>query len=209
MWCVCTYWDIIRSVLNTFFSLVITCRSIFISLSLLFFCLSVCLSVSLSYPSVCLSPILLSVCLSLLSFCLSPSPIPLSVYPISLSFCLSLSPIPLSVYPNLLSACLSYPSVCLSLLSLCLSILSPRPSVYICLPVCFSTPLTATHKDKWNSRIFFHLSSSIILLGRALEKYWGKGKGKITKYHFLRINIFTVLQINRLDKVYFGSNLDL
>ena len=110
--------------------------------------LSVCLSVSLSYPSVCLSPILLSVCLSLLSFCLSPSPIPLSVYPISLSFCLSLSPIPLSVYPNLLSACLSYPSVCLSLLSLCLSILSPRPSVYICLPVCFSTPLTATHKDK-------------------------------------------------------------
>ena len=106
---------------------------ILLSVSLLSFCLS------LSYPSVCLpvSPILLSV-----------SPILLSVYPISLSFCLSLSPIPLSVSPNLLSACLSYPSVCLSLLSLCLSILSPRPSVYICLPVCFSTPLTATHKDK-------------------------------------------------------------
>ena len=52
--------------------------------------LSVCLSVSLSYPSVCLSPILLSVCLSLLSFCLSPSPIPLSIYPISPSFCLYL-----------------------------------------------------------------------------------------------------------------------
>ena len=66
--------------------------------------LSVCLSVSLSYPSVCLSPILLS------------------VSPILLSVSLSYPSVCLSYLPVLLSVSLSYPSVYLSYLPVLLSI---------------------------------------------------------------------------------------